>query len=344
MAYVSTSFNPNAHPKKSTTAKFKENVAFMLVGAFIIYFIQRFFSFLFSPFKSETIGTEEYIEERQKAREDYLDEVAEDESDPMYQFQERFLEHPENHLRDPDNKAYKTWYENWRNGEVPDTYLRWVPDMYNSNGREMRANFIEYMKIQLTLHKKESVLTRMNFLKTIRKYYPEFTATFRGLENDLARYETMVIEETLKKSLTREINKFGLPENLAEYLVEQDLSVEDLRKKAEFVKPLAKKGFSNTTCICAIENNLNEEEAKVIEHVVVKMELPRRVAIAFLRNEIDSKGLEKVYETAIEVRQHAVDLDQDIFAPWKDDKSYYDYMIDHELTSLKGQKRARRYS
>ena len=72
----------------------------MLVASFIVYMIQRFFVFLFSPFKNvERIGTREYIEERQKTREAYLEAVSEDVNDPMYQFQDRFIDHPENYPR-----------------------------------------------------------------------------------------------------------------------------------------------------------------------------------------------------------------------------------------------------
>jgi hypothetical protein len=341
MAYVSSSFGGAPRSAKGSGDLLKENIIFFLIAGFMIYAIQRFFAFLYSPFKDEkATDTRSYINGKQKAREAYLEAVEEDETDPMHQFQERYVANPEKYRKDPKNKSYKAWYEDWRAGRVIDTYLRWVPEIYCRKG-DMRKGFIDYMKIQLVLHKKASFGTRIKFLRTIQKYYPEFIASMAGLENDLAQYDLMVAEGELKKILAKEINKFGLSEQIAEYLSEQKMKPEELKKAAETIKSFMDKGLCGSTSICAFENGLDETEAKVIEHVTVVMELPRRIALAYLKDDIDKDGLEALYDKARELRGYE---DMDIFAPWKGEKSYYDAMLDEELADLKGRKRVQKYA
>ena len=340
MAYMSTSFNPNAHPKKSAGEKFKEDLIFLLIGTFIIYLIQKFFAFLFSPFKAASVNGRGYIEERQEAREQYMDAIEEDETDPMHQFQLRYIINPEAYKGDADNKAYKDWYEAWKRGEVIDSGLRWAPDMYNRD-ESMRVSFLKYMKIQWNLHRKAGLRDRMRFLRTIRDYYPEFTATLRGVKNDLARYEMMVKEDNLKETLAREINRFGLPEAIAEYLADRNMSPDQLRQAAEFLKPFVEKGYSESTCICALENNLTLEAADAVEQIAVKMELPVRVGIAFLKDEISGDDLVEIHKRMLELRE---DLGTDVFTVREgEDKMYYDVVLDETLSNIKRRKRAKRY-
>jgi hypothetical protein len=347
MTYTSSSFTPSSH-KKSFGSQLKSDLIFMIVASFIVYMIQRFFVFLFSPFKAVDIASRgmtyrDYIEERQKAREAYLEAVSEDVNDPMYQFQDRFIDHPEKYLRHrgKDNKVYKDWYDNWKKGLVLDTELRWAPEMYTRDDT-IRVSFIDYMKIQLVLHRKASYFLKNKFLKTIRAFYPEFTATFRGLESDLARYELSVTEDNLKKELAKEINKYGLPEDIAEYLSEQDLSVEDLRKQAELLKPLVSKGLSKPTCVCALENDLDLEQAKVVDMIVTKMDLPARVGLAFLREELTSKDLEELYTRVMEARE---DLGSKMFTVREGEtQTYWNVFIDQLLDNYKSQTRAKKYA
>jgi hypothetical protein len=337
-----SSFRPTQHKHKSFGKQVKEYIITWIIVSIVCYFIEQFFAFLFSPFKKAVGGnTREYIEARQNFREQYLEAVAQDVTDPMYQFQDRFIDHPENYIRNKDNKTYKTWFDNWKKGLVIDSGLRWAPDMYTSDD-SIRMSFLDYMKIQLNLHKKASYLDKRRLMKTLREFYPEFTATLRGLENDLARYEALVTEEELKATLAKEIKKFGLPESVAKELAEKDLDVDELRKEAEAFKVFSSKGFSNPTCLCAVENGLTEDEAKVIEHVVVKMELPARVGLAFLRDELNTKNLSSLYEMVMESREA---LGSDMFTVREGDTdTYWNVYIDELLSVYRSEKRARKYA
>src|SRR5512135_2655504 len=103
MAYVSTSFGGASRPAKGSGDLLKENLIFFLIAGFVIYAIQRFLAFLYSPFKDEkATDTRSYISDKQKAREAYLEAVEEDETDPMHQFQERHVTNPEKYRKDPD--------------------------------------------------------------------------------------------------------------------------------------------------------------------------------------------------------------------------------------------------
>jgi hypothetical protein len=304
------------------------NVIFMVVCLFIVVAFERFMNFILKPLSKETRETDNLpgiIEAKQEAREAYLERIAEDANDPMFQFQARFIEDPKSYQGDPDNKIYKAWYENWKKGEVLDSNLRWVPEVYD--GDSFTPEFLEYMKIQYALHKKASWIDKTKFLNTIRQFYPEFSASFKGMAQDLARYSDMVNDETLQGELQEELKKYGLSEELADYLAKKDLSVKELQRQAEYLKSCAERGYEISASICALENGCALEEVKVINMVVRESDLPAAVGLAYLREEITVEEVKELIGTL------------SIF-----DRSDYDEIIADELKTYRSKKRALKYA
>lgn len=286
---------PQPAPKQNLNDQIRGDLIFLIIGCFVLYVVGRFFEWLFMPLraisqKDTEARVEEKIAEKKYAR---TLRFFYNPNDPMYQFQLRFVKEPENYKKDPDNEVYYAWFEEWKNGNIIDSTLRWAPNILD--GTKMRYNFLQYMKIQWALHKKSSLLKRMQFTNTIHKYYPEFSASMKGLEEDLAQYEAEIDEEKLEKELQDEIQKFGLSEDLAKYLIEKDINSKELRIQAKFLKEYSEQGYCSEACICAVENNLSKEEANIVNDLVTKTCLPAKVAIAYVNGEMTKDDFDYVF-------------------------------------------------
>jgi hypothetical protein len=335
-------------PRPAPTAgeRLRENIAFMIVGCFIIYLFQKFFEFLFKPLM--TLGADdskdsinESVRRKQVNRLRYLRRVAENVNDPMYQFSERFIEHPEDYKDDLGNDTYHAWYSEWKKGRVIDSTLRWAPDCLEDDDT-MRPNFISYMKIQLDLHKKAPWLARVQFLNTIYRYYPELSASFKGLEEDLANYEVEATERVLKTELMKETENFGLPEELSGYLVTQDISPTEFKETALLLKKYSDQGYCPEACICAVENKVkSSEKIGIIHKVITELRLPAKVGLAYAREEMTEDELAELTELMDGLMHSKLGLD--VFKV-VDGESMYDGYIRASLQSYKANKRATLYT
>lgn len=293
---------PQPKPGKSISQQFQEGITFVIIGSFIIHYIGMFFEFLFSPLMSS--GNPEDIEEKilekieQKQNDREIKRILYKRivNDPMYQFKLRFIKEPDKYNNDPNNNLYNEWFKEWKNGNVIDSHLRWAPSVYERPDKIAR-NFIDYLKIQWDLHK-NTVFKKWIFYDTINKYYPEFTPSEKGLEKDLAHYELEVNESELQSELQYEIQKFGLPPDIAQYFIEKDIPAEELEQTAVFMKQLIEKGIRSDICIYTYENNItNVQVAHVINEFVKATSLPARVGFAFIKQEVNKDDVNKIMET-----------------------------------------------
>lgn len=306
-----------------------------ILCAIIIYVFVTIIEWFCAPFYRKTTRNDyrQRIENKQDAREEYLEQIANDLNDPMYQYQIRFLEEVSTYRRDPDNKVYASWYESWKKGEVLDTTLRWVPVMYTESD-EMTPEFVAYMKIQYFLHKdRAGFLDRIKFMRTIRKYYPEFSATYRGMGEDLARYCSIITEYDMEETLRKEIKKFGLPDDYVDYLLEQEVSPKELREAALFFRDCVAEGIRLEAAVTSYTNKAILSEAIAIEKSLKTFDetfdqksLPARVVLAYIRQEATLEQVEKLME-------YTATLDE----PEGDE--YEDY-IDSQLKKFRAKKRA----
>ena len=291
---------PKPSHGKSLSEQFREGITFIIIGSFILYYIGMFFEFLFRPLLSSGSAKEtekrlrDKIRQKQIARETKRAFYKNDVNDPIYQFKLRFIEKPDKYKNDPDTQIYNDWFQEWKNGNILDSDLRWAPDVYDDSN-EIRKNFIDYMKIQFNLHKKESFFKRFIFIKTISKYYPEFTASMSGLEEDLYHYDSEITKNNLQRQLRKEINKYGLPDEISEYIIEKDFPANDLEKIAKTFKKYIERDISLDCSIYVFENNITDmDEIRAINDFTEETGLPYRVGLAYLKGQINNNSVERI--------------------------------------------------
>jgi len=273
------------------------------------------------------------IEQKRLAREKRQEELLNDPNDPWNQFQARFVDKLPEYKKDKkNNEMYYLWFQAWKNGEVIDSDLRWAPTVMNYDDT-MRDNFIQYMKIQYSLHKKAGFVKRALFLNTIYKYYPELSTSMRGLENDLANYEEENNIINTKRILEEEIRKFGLPLTSANYLAGKKINTEKLREEAQLIKRNIEKGYSEDACIFILIHNFPEERLPFITKVM-KNRWPEELIEAYLKNKIDDEAASNIIDKLNDVIElFGVDAMGEIL-PWTG-KTYYEDWVDSEINKWK---------
>lgn len=293
-------------PEKSNGQKLKENLIFMTVACIFLNIIDRAIEFIAKPLRTPVNDdTDDFKEEKdadkRQARIEYYARISDDDTDPMYQFQLRHLTDVEkfrSRSDTPTNKALKDWYLSWKRGEVIDSALRWAPDVLLEDGESYNPAFIQYMKIQLDLHKKTaSFFKRKVFSNTINKYYPELSSNLTRLERDLAALESLVEEEKLKIDLKEAIKTYGLPDDLADYLIENNAGPAKLKAQAQSLKEFHDRRMQSVTCICAMENKLTMDCAQVVDKVVTEFKLPAKVGLAYANKEITIADITNLVES-----------------------------------------------
>ena len=331
---------PTPAPQPSMGEIFKANVIFLIVGCFILYLFTSLLEFLFKPLKilsrqeaSDRIDGQ--VEEKRHNR--YLRDKESHPDDPMEQFRLRFVDEMETYKDDTDNEIYYVWFQEWRKGNVIDSRLRWAPNVLDDND-EMRDNFIQYMKIQLALHKKASLLKKMLFTTTIHKYFPELSPNLRNLEEDLAQYNEEIREKDSEDELQNEIKIFGLPEGAAEYLSKKNINAKTLKEEAIFLKRCIEGGFDSEVSICALENNITEETGwKVIDGVINNLYLPGKVAVALIKEEITGDQLTDLATTMVDF---CVDWGHEIYTedPSRPGQTHYDSILNIRMSGYRGKR------
>ena len=326
--------------KESQADKLQSDMIFFVVGFFILLVFHQILEFIFKPLRiisQKDLNKEIDKQIEQKRYERSLRQI-DDVNDPMYQFKLRFVDEPKRYKRDPNNKTYEEWFKQWKKGNIIDSDLRWAPDVLGDDG-EIRPNFIQYMKIQWDLHRKASFIKRGIFLRTIYKYYPELTPSMRGIENDLAHYNNEIDENRVETELLNEIQKFGLPERAAEYLVNKDINAETLRQEALFLKKNIEIGHALESCICAIEEDWLNKDSEVLEvslkvlDLCVQKGLSAKVGVALLNKEITNDDVTELLDKSRGLLE-LHDDDAFEFIPNKG-KTIYDDLMDYNLNNLK---------
>jgi hypothetical protein len=332
---------------KSAGSKIQEDLIFYTIGLFCIAMVIKFFEFIFKPLEhtksydqNEKAITQK-IEAKQQARENFLKRIERKVEDPMYQYQERYLINHANHKGDPDNKIYKAWYEQWKKGNVLDSNLKWVPEIYN--GSNFNPNFIRYMKVQLGLHKKAPLLNRVQLSNTLFRFYPEFSCSLKGFERDLERYAHMVSEDLLCNELKKEINEFGLNDELAEYLVRKDFSVKDLHIKATVLKTMTEDGCRAEACIATFEKFPKYSDADLvaaagaIENAMRQTRLSGAICAEALNGDIDGDDLHNI---AINMAESINMYGIDICRKRPDGSTMYEMLLSEHVARARARQRA----
>jgi hypothetical protein len=301
----------NITPSKAKTVgeSFFENLAFLIVVGFFAVLLERLVSFLFTPFQSYSRGMFEdlvnkEIENKKSRRARRQEKFDNDESDPMHQYQLRFLTDAENYKRDLDNAVYFAWYKEWKAGNVLDTMLKWAPSV-ETKMETINPNFLDYLEIQMNLHKKLFGIKNDAFLSNIRHCYPEFTPTFEGIETDLCYYREEVVEEDLHEELHSALAERGLCDELVTYLEEKSLSPTKVKKAMKIFLACQNAGYNARTAIAVYENGIDvtSQGVEVVDNLLNKLHMTRHVCDLFIRQEISGDDLTEICLKVAKMKQ-----------------------------------------
>jgi len=289
-------------PKSRGEQMFNAAVMYV-VWILIITAIIEALDWLLHPFKVKSSGhyregLEDRVERKQQNREDRYERISEDLKDPMVQFYLRKVDKPDEYVRDQNNAYYFDWFENWRRGKILDVSLRWAPPIFDENDT-IQGNFLKYIRGQLTLIKNESWFKKNQFLSTINRYYPEFSAgSLRTFENDLIAYELEIRADDVEAELREEISGLKLPESLVTYLLSDEVEDRNTLKIATALKKAHEFGFDASTCIYLIEHKIDvtSTTADIIGKIVSEIGLPARIGHLYAQGKLDVKQLAGIKE------------------------------------------------
>lgn len=273
----------------------KENVICLVIVYIFYNLFGRLIDLIFKPFK--TCSDEDYeniSKNKQRARNVRRMKIIQDSSDPMYQFYLRFFEDPDTYEDSPENDIYEQWYNKWLAGNIIDSDLRWAPVQCFEN-EKICDNFLRYMKIQFNMHKKSSFFRKFRFCRTLKKYYPEFSSSLKGLESDLSQYEKEISENDFNTELYKEAEKFGLSKDSAEYLITIK-DPEKFKTSALLLKKYESEGYESEVCVYAVKKGLDVSALDKINEVVTKYNLPIRVGAAYASGALLKEDVEEMSE------------------------------------------------
>lgn len=288
-------------PSKSTQDQFVDNIIFLVLVGFFVWLVGKLIDFCFIPLEAVDHDLakqreEEDMEKRVARREARMAKFEQDESDPMHQFQLRFITNNEEYRKDPDNDRYLSWYKQWQEGKIIDTYLRWAPPVVEEDESICKA-FLAYLNIQINLHKKESFLRKSLFLSNIRSCYPEFTPSFKGLKQDVAAYAAELGEEALTKEITEELAAYGLHEQVAKFIAESP-NPKKYMENIDYVKEV-NDSCNHILAVYLLKNGikLRTLKAEQAAYVITTLSLPPAFATALINKEITEDDLVEIKES-----------------------------------------------
>jgi len=219
-------------PERTKTAgeMVKDYIFYAIVIGVVYFLITSVLKVLVAPFRILFLSDRQRFEARlekarakvcarELAREDY--ETSED--NPMVQYIARFKVCPEKYRNDPDNETYLQWYEDLKNGVLLDSELLWAPEIYvkdSSGENQYNQEFLDYLSRQLDLHEgSRDFGARVLFLKTIRRFYPEFTPKFSVMASEIADLNGRICTRNINSEVVQAIQKKGVSQKMAKNLV-----------------------------------------------------------------------------------------------------------------------------
>ncbi|MBE3087013.1 MAG: hypothetical protein IMZ64_12450, partial [Bacteroidetes bacterium] len=182
-------------PKKKTIGEQAADTLVYLVVCGTIYYLLTLIAKIFiAPFKILFMSDRgrfaaklERARAKIRTREVVRMEFDMSEGNPMFQYLVRFKQAPDCYRNDPDNEMYRKWFESLKNGTILDTELCWAPDVYvkTPTGSMYNRDFLNYFSRQFDLHGAADLKSKVKFMRTIRKFYPEFTPRFSAIPGEL---------------------------------------------------------------------------------------------------------------------------------------------------------------
>jgi hypothetical protein len=328
---------PAPTPTKSAGQTIFGYIVVIAVSAFIINIIKKFFEALYRPFYYWTLSAEELVnlhiaqaKAKKEKRDERMQALKQDESNPLVQYQLRYIEHPENYVGQVENKEYLEWYQAWRAGKVEDPELRWAPEFYVGSGK-VNPEFVAYLELQMKI-----ITNRSAFLRTVKNYYPELTPKFPEIQRNLEELKGLVEEKHLQEELRKELVAMGVDDGMVKYV--ENVEPAKIRETALYFKKCKEFGYTETACNVMFQLGIDpgSESAQAIQKASNAM-VPDRALIACGRGEIDA-------DDVLEIAKDLKDVIE-LMGPYcifsKDERgvSVYDLRVDEIMDKARARKR-----
>ena len=273
---------------------------------FILKIITTPFRILFTSdsqrFEANLIKAKAKVRAREFVRAGY--DVLED--NPMYQYLVRFKYSPDKFKGDPENESYRVWFENLKKGTLLDTDLKWAPEVYvkNSNGTSIyNGDFLDYFSRQFDLHEGAGLVTKIKFMQTIQKFYPEFTPKFSVIPSELKDLYARLQSKELHNELIEVINGSGVPVDLAEGLVNETMTPAEVKASIRVMQKCIARKYGKAMCQFCVEHDYNpdlhEEHFSKAVNDILESTGNEEMALAMVRGNIKPEEITALVNRAL---------------------------------------------
>ena len=329
---------PENAPRKSLGRRVGDTLGFAVIIVAVVWVIMEAVKLVFRPItwlwkSDEELGgvrsEKERIEDRTAKRETF----AQDESDPMNQYITRFVDEPTSHLGDSKNEQYQNWYEQWKAGKVFDPELRWAPEVYeqSANTRKLSVRFLDYLGTQVELAESQDT---GSFLKTIQKYYPEFTPSLGTMKKEIDELRGREKHLVQRESMVAELNKAGIPEEVAIALGALKLDKEELRVRVALARKWTEKGYDSNVVKLLALHNVSDEDIAAIANTLDGMEIDPQIAVDLFEGRLYLEDVVQLQEFS---KNFIETFGESAFAPSQEnpDKSMLQAAIELETANVR---------
>jgi hypothetical protein len=297
-------------PKKKSAGEQVKDMAFYLVIMAAVYFVFYFLFLIISwPFRMLLMSDRQRFQakiDQGKAkilkRTELRKAFEVSDSNPLFQYIERFKLHPLMYLQDPDNDQYEAWFEEMKEGKILDSKLMWAPEIYRAskeNGLSMNPSFLDYLSRQLELHTSKGLGSQVLLMKTIRDLYPEFTPKFSVIPSEINNYREEVKSEDLQEELIKTIGGKGISKELAQELVNWAMNTDELKKAVLVSQKCFKNGFCEVMALfCAkFDYDPDDLQAKSV-NLILKLLGNESIASAVIHGDIEVDDVTEMIQEA----------------------------------------------
>jgi hypothetical protein len=298
--------------RKSVGEQMADTLLYLIICGTVYYLLTLIakvfiapFKFLFMSDRDRFAAKLERSKAKVQARELARVEFDTSEENPMVQYLLRFRQAPENYRNDSENNTYRKWFEALKKGTILDTELQWAPDVYvkTSTGKMYNEDFLNYFSRQFDLHETANVKSKIKFMNTIRKFYPEFTPKFSAIPFELKDLYERLHSKKLNAELVEAIHGNDVPLELAKDLVKDGVSAGKIKSSIHLVRKCRAIGWGDAGCRFAAKHDYDPDEHEdcvneAVNNIMEKVQ-NEKIALAMLRGDIGPQELNDLIQKAM---------------------------------------------
>lgn len=297
---------------KSAGQQVKETLIYLIAVAIIYYAVVYTVKIITAPFRilfmsdrQRFAGQVERAKAKVRARALAREAYDTSEANPMYQYLLRFKVSPEQFKNDSDNKVYQEWFENLKNGMLLDSDLNWAPEVYEKVYGEnvLNGGFLDYFSQQYDMHLVAGLRAKLRFMRTIQKFYPEFTARFSVIPSELADLRARLQNQKIRAEILGFMEGSGVPLEIAEMLIREKTSAADIKAAIRVVQKCQARNYGVAMCRFCVEHKFNPEqhEGHIVETVnnILENTQNEAMALAMVRGDIKPEEITVLVKRAM---------------------------------------------